>query len=86
MAETWTRRFAPAAAAAWAGRQAARPLHEIVPEPLLSGDDLLAAGVPPGRMVGEMLRTLRTMQLDGMLSTREQAIEWVREAGFRPRA
>ena len=75
-----------AAAAAWAGRQAARPLHEIDPEPLLSGDDLLAAGVSPGRPVGEALRTLRTMQLDGMLSTREQAIEWVREAGFRPRA
>ena len=65
-------------AAAWAAAQTTRPRSEIDPAPLLTGDDLLAAGVPPGRPIGEMLGLLRTMQLDGEIATREEALLWVR--------
>jgi tRNA nucleotidyltransferase/poly(A) polymerase len=66
------------AAAAWVTAQIARPRDEIDPPPLLTGGDLLAAGVPAGRAMGEMLARLRSMQLDGQIVTREAAFEWVK--------
>jgi hypothetical protein len=66
------------AAAAWVTAQIARPRDEIDPPPLLTGGDLLAAGVPAGRAMGEMLARLRSMQLDGQIATREAALEWVK--------
>ena len=66
------------AAAAWVTAQLARPRDELDPPPLLTGSDLLAAGVPAGRTMGEMLARLRSMQLDGQIVTREAALEWVK--------
>ena len=66
------------AAAAWVTAQIARPRDELDPPPLLTGGDLLAAGVPAGRAMGEMLARLRSMQLDGKIATREAALEWVK--------
>ena len=66
------------AAAAWVTAQIARPRDEIDPPPLLTGGDLLAAGVPAGRAMGEMLARLRALQLDGQIATREAALEWVK--------
>ena len=66
------------AAAAWVTAQIARPRDEIDPPPLLTGGDLLAAGVPAGRAMGEMLSQLRALQLDGKIATREAALEWVK--------
>jgi tRNA nucleotidyltransferase/poly(A) polymerase len=66
------------AAAAWVTAQIARPRNELDPPPLLTGGDLLAAGVPAGRAMGEMLARLRSMQLDGQIVTREAALEWVK--------
>ncbi|MCX7414757.1 MAG: CCA tRNA nucleotidyltransferase [Planctomycetia bacterium] len=65
-------------AAAWVTAQIARPRDELDPPPLLTGGDLLAAGVPAGRAMGEMLARLRSMQLDGQIVTREAALEWVK--------
>jgi tRNA nucleotidyltransferase/poly(A) polymerase len=65
-------------AAAWVTAQIARPRNELDPPPLLTGGDLLAAGVPAGRTMGEMLARLRSMQLDGQIATREAALEWVK--------
>ena len=67
-----------AAAAAWVTAQLARPRDELDPPPLLTGGDLLAAGVPAGRTMGEMLTQLRALQLDGKIATREAALEWVK--------
>ena len=66
------------AAAAWVTAQLARPRDELDPPPLLTGGDLLAAGVPAGRTMGEMLTQLRALQLDGKIATREAALEWVK--------
>ena len=60
--------------AAWFTAQTTRPRVEVDPPPLLSGSDLLAAGVPAGRDVGAALQRIRALQLDGAISTREQAI------------
>ena len=63
-------------AAAWVTRQASRPREELDPPPLVTGDDLLTAGVPAGRPVGAMLARLRALQLDGRIATRQEAVEW----------
>lgn len=47
--------------------------------PILRGEDLLALGVPPGPLVGRLLRELRAARLDGRLHTREEEIAFVRE-------
>ena len=65
-----------AEAAAWLRTQAARPRDEIDPAPLVAGNDLLAAGIPAGKVMGALLVRLRALQLDAQLSTREQAIAW----------
>jgi tRNA nucleotidyltransferase/poly(A) polymerase len=70
---------ADAARAAWFTERVGRPRAEIDPPPLVTGTDLLAAGVPAGRAVGAALARLRTMQLDGAITTREQALDAVRD-------
>ncbi|MFM8734935.1 MAG: CCA tRNA nucleotidyltransferase [Pirellulales bacterium] len=63
-----------ASRAAWFTAQAARPRAEIDPPPLVTGDDLLAAGVPPGRPIGAALARVRSLQLDGAITTKAEAI------------
>ncbi len=58
--------------------QVAGPNGEL-PKPLLSGDDLLAAGVPASEKMGKILKTLFEAQLDGKIVSREQAIQLLRE-------
>ena len=60
--------------AAWFTRQVSRPRIEIDPLPLVTGDDLLAAGVPPGKAVGIALAQVRAMQLDNAITTKAEAI------------
>jgi len=54
------------------------PHEQLDPPPLVTGNDLLAAGVPAGRAVGQVLAALRALQLDGVLTTRDAAVEWVK--------
>ncbi len=63
-----------AAAAAWITAQVTRPRAELDPPPLVTGDDLLAAGVPPGKAVGKALARIRGLQLDGVIATRAEAL------------
>jgi poly(A) polymerase len=51
---------------------------ELVP-PLLTGRDLLALGMRPGPELGRLLCQLREKQLAEELTTRDQALAWVRE-------
>jgi tRNA nucleotidyltransferase (CCA-adding enzyme) len=46
--------------------------------PLLTGDDLVAMGVPQGAGLGETLRRLRAARLDGRIRTRDEEVELVR--------
>jgi poly(A) polymerase len=61
-------------AAAWVTAQAARPRNELDPPPLVTGNDLLAAGVPPGKPVGAALARIRALQLDGAIETKDEAL------------
>ncbi|NLE76346.1 MAG: HD domain-containing protein [Chloroflexi bacterium] len=61
----------------------------VAPPKLLSGHDLLALGVPSGPEVGRLLQRLREAQAEGLVTTREAAVEWVRagvEGGMEERA
>lgn len=53
--------------------------EEIRPAPLLSGLDLIAMGLSPGPLFGEILRRVEEAQLEGDLATKEDAASWVRE-------
>src|SRR6185436_10600501 len=48
------------------------------PAPLLLGRHLLALGVPPGPRVGEILKAIYERQLDGEITTVDDAIEAAR--------
>jgi tRNA nucleotidyltransferase (CCA-adding enzyme) len=48
-------------------------------KPALSGDDLQAMGISPGRKLGQVLRALHDAKLDGKVQTREQEEDLVRE-------
>jgi poly(A) polymerase len=50
----------------------------IIPPPLVRGDDLIAFGLKPGPKFGEILDAVETQQLEGVLRTREEALEWVK--------
>ncbi|MCH2115033.1 MAG: CCA tRNA nucleotidyltransferase [Pirellulales bacterium] len=63
------------------------PPEQLNPPLLVSGDDLVACGLQPGREFAELLDRVREVQLDGRIGNREQALElidgWVRERGGR---
>jgi poly(A) polymerase len=54
------------------------PMDEINPPPLITGDDLKAMGIEPGPKYKEILEKVRDAQLDGVISTREEAVDLVR--------
>jgi tRNA nucleotidyltransferase (CCA-adding enzyme) len=47
---------------------------ERPPEPLLMGRDVVALGVAPGPAVGRILKAVYERQLDGAVTTPEEAI------------
>ena len=51
---------------------------DVAPKPLVSGDDLCAAGVQPGRAMGRILRAIYRAQLNEEIITREDAWRMVR--------
>jgi len=50
------------------------------PPRLLDGNDLIEMGLEPGPQFGEILGELEDAQLEGAITTREEAIEFVRRA------
>ena len=66
-----------AATAGWVTAKLQLPREQLDPPPLVTGNDLLRAGVPAGRAVGQTLAALRALQLDGKITTRDAAVEWV---------
>ena len=49
----------------------------LIPPPLVNGHDLIALGWKPGRKIGEILEAAQNRQLEGTLTTREQALEFI---------
>jgi poly(A) polymerase len=59
--------------------------HEpLIPEPLITGRDLIAQGRKPGPEFKEILDAVQTQQLEGILNTRDEAIAWVDQQYPRP--
>ena len=50
----------------------------LIPPPLVNGDDLIALGWKPGPKFKEVLDAVQTRQLEGTLTGREEALEWVK--------
>jgi len=50
----------------------------LIPPPLINGRDLLAMGWKPGPKLGEILEAVQTRQLEGTLTSREEALAWVK--------
>jgi poly(A) polymerase len=53
------------------------PPEEIRPLPLITGNDLIAAGYPPGPLFKQVLSAVEDAQLEGRLHSREEALEFV---------
>ncbi len=54
-------------------------IMEGPPQPLVTGKSLMALGIPTGPHLGEMLRDFYSAQLDGRLTSVDQAIKIARE-------
>ncbi|MFP5236770.1 MAG: CCA tRNA nucleotidyltransferase [Acidobacteriota bacterium] len=60
-------------------RYEAMPQQEVRPRPLLSGDDLIAAGYAPGPHFKEMLQAAEDAQLEGAIHSSAEALGLVRD-------
>ncbi len=60
--------------------RAAIPPEQIKPARLVTGNDLIAMGHAPGPKFKEILEEAFDAQLEGRLTTHEQALDWVRSA------
>ena len=49
-------------------------LSRLAEPPLVSGKDVLALGITEGRTVGSLLERMRTMQMDGIIRSRGEAL------------
>jgi len=62
------------------------PEEHLKPEPLLTGDDLIAAGYKPGPQFAKMLTAVEDAQLEGSIRTCGEALRLVRERFGRLRS
>ena len=53
--------------------------EEVRPQPLIGGDDLIAAGYEPGPLFKQALDAVEDAQLDGRLSSKEDALHFVEQ-------
>ncbi|MBK1828419.1 CCA tRNA nucleotidyltransferase [Haloferula rosea] len=51
----------------------------LIPEPLVTGRDLINLGMTPGPAFKEILQDAQTEQLEGRLATREDALAWLKQ-------
>ncbi len=56
----------------------------LIPQPLLNGRDLITLGWQPGKHLGAVLTEVQNAQLEGLISTREEALEWLAAQGHHP--
>jgi poly(A) polymerase len=58
---------------------ASTPPEQIRPEPLVTGHDLIAAGYPAGPRFKNILSEVEDAQLEGAVTSKEEAMEFVRQ-------
>ena len=51
----------------------------LIPEPLVTGHDLIAIGWKPGKRFADILQAVQTRQLEGFLKSRAEALVWLRD-------
>lgn len=54
--------------------------EELKPRPLLTGHDLMALGMKPGREMKPVLEEAFVLQLEGRFKNREDALQWLKNA------
>ncbi|HEX4070174.1 MAG TPA: CCA tRNA nucleotidyltransferase, partial [Planctomycetaceae bacterium] len=54
------------------------PRERLDPPPLVTGDDLIALGLEPGRFFGQILDAVRDEQLNEKITTKDEAMAFVR--------
>ncbi|HST77431.1 MAG TPA: CCA tRNA nucleotidyltransferase [Verrucomicrobiae bacterium] len=54
------------------------PAQQIRPEPLITGNDLIAAGYPPGPKFKELLTAVEDAQLEGAITSKDEALSLVK--------
>ncbi len=54
------------------------PHERLDPPPLVTGDDLIALGLEPGRFFGQILDAVRDEQLNEQITTKDEAMAFVR--------
>jgi poly(A) polymerase len=54
-------------------------VEDLHPPRLLTGDDLIALGFTPGKIIGDILRALEDEQLEGRIFTQEDAKKYVQK-------
>ena len=61
--------------------QAAADLNllDVAPQPFLMGKMLMEMGMKPGKEMGELIKQSFELQLDGKITSTEEAIAWARE-------
>ncbi|MEO8353640.1 MAG: CCA tRNA nucleotidyltransferase, partial [Chthoniobacteraceae bacterium] len=52
----------------------------LIPPRLITGRDLIALGFKPGPQFSEILEAVETRQLEGTLTSHDEAVNWVRQA------
>jgi poly(A) polymerase len=57
-----------------------------VPPPLVNGRDLIALGMAPGPLLGQLLAEIADRQLEGHLASRDEALAWAQNAITPPPA
>jgi tRNA nucleotidyltransferase/poly(A) polymerase len=60
-------------------RQAEFASEPIIPPRLVDGHDLIHLGISPGPELGRLLEEIQTLQLEGTLTSKEEALAWVIE-------
>ena len=58
--------------------------EELKPPPLITGKDLIDAGYGPGPTFSKMLAAAEDAQLEGTITTREEALELIRRLFGEP--
>ncbi|MBO0797490.1 MAG: HDIG domain-containing protein, partial [Blastocatellia bacterium] len=66
--------FAPVAEEWFRARIRELGVEESAPEPLLKGRHVLALGLAPGPRIGEVIRDVYELQLDGVVTTLDEAV------------
>jgi hypothetical protein len=69
---------ATAESAAFCREKLNLPAETLDPPPLVTGDDLIALGIPQGPQYRVLLEEIRDLQLDEKLKNREDAIRYIK--------